>query len=715
MSLLNHFQDSTQVQINLKAPTASSSSSVTSANNSSSNLPKWLQSGPRRPIKHMSERNVIFPFLVSLFSFTVVLIVGAPLMIVSTVILLPIAVFVRFTLNNIKLRCSTGCRRLPTTTSVTNLAANDAIWLHPNPFGANSACSLLFFDKGLTLDKVRDMIIGRLVTAEQRGKCLYPRFRQKIVPLTVGYLWADEDNFDVDNHVYSAPSLITDRVSLESYINELINRPFKLTDRSPWEVQFVAKYGNVDDVVLIVRTHHCFSDAISLIKILTRGLSDNNSAVLNCYKPRCGGTTFPLNICRALIIGPLTFMSWLFCSNRDYNLLNHGQKLYGAKMVAWSGDISLPKVIRIKQVSRSTLNDVILAALSGSLRNVFQSKGVIRPSKLKANLSFDLRFESRSSSKTVRMGSKFALVNLSLPLHIEGSIPRLWAVRSSMDQLKSSADPVSMWGGTALIETFLPQCLSRRILGTVWSKASLTINNIPGPEYNVYAMTTKLKSIVCMIPPRDGVPLSITITTNAKVLKIGIMTDSGTISDPNSIIDGFIYQIEVMARLLASRRIPGEHRRKSSFIFDLSHLDQGPSTEEIQKELHKIQKEIHEFGLKLAEVSQNSSFNYSDGQMAGISPQEAVLRLKMSELKQEFSNLLAQLRRRKSVVQGSFIIDEDEDLDGELRRPRRRAVSVPSRKSSLTATTSTARPLTTPSTSYQAAIAASTSHVDDCT
>lgn len=46
---------------------------------------------------------------------------------------------------------------------------------------------------------------------------------------------------------------------------------------------------------------------------------------------------------------------------------------------------------------------------------------------------------------------------------------------------------------------------------------------------------------------------------------------------------------------------------------------------------------------------------------------------------------------------------QEEDLDGEVRRPRKRALSISSRKSSISST-STARPLTTPTTSYHSSL-----------
>lgn len=54
--------------------------------------------------------------------------------------------------------------------------------------------------------------------------------------------------------------------------------------------------------------------------------------------------------------------------------------------VSWSATITLSKVNRVKQVTRSTINCVLLAALAGALRLLLQSCGVRQPPDMRVNV-----------------------------------------------------------------------------------------------------------------------------------------------------------------------------------------------------------------------------------------------------------------------------------------------------------------------------------------
>ncbi|KAL1445184.1 hypothetical protein MTO96_045149 [Rhipicephalus appendiculatus] len=45
--------------------------------------------------------------------------------------------------------------------------------------------------------------------------------------------------------------------------------------------------------------------------------------------------------------------------------------------------VLLPQVYRIKQITRSTFNDVLMTAMSGSLRSFFKRRGVVNPPDIK--------------------------------------------------------------------------------------------------------------------------------------------------------------------------------------------------------------------------------------------------------------------------------------------------------------------------------------------
>ncbi|GBO11504.1 hypothetical protein AVEN_76019-1 [Araneus ventricosus] len=115
----------------------------------------------------------------------------------------------------------------------------------------------------------------------------------------------------------------------------------------------------------------------------------------------------------------------------------------------------------------------------------------------------------------------------------------------------------------------------------------------------------------------------------------------------------------------------------------------------LQQKLHSVQEEIHAVTLQLNKLL---------GESKSCGPSEVKLLQTLDELKEEFSELMRELRRRKSLADGIVLNNQDEDMDGELRRrPRRLTLTTPGRRASLsTMVASTTRPLATPTISHHA-------------
>lgn len=92
---------------------------------------------------------------------------------------------------------------------------------------------------------------------------------------------------------------------------------------------------------------------------------------------------FYCKLVRSCLVAPLSVFLWLLLSARDYNLLTQRSKWTGQKTVSWSAAITLAKVTRVKQVTRSSINCVLLSALAGALRVLLQSCGVRQPPDLR--------------------------------------------------------------------------------------------------------------------------------------------------------------------------------------------------------------------------------------------------------------------------------------------------------------------------------------------
>lgn len=74
----------------------------------------------------------------------------------------------------------------------------------------------------------------------------------------------------------------------------------------------------------------------------------------------------------------------------DRNLL-HGPQLSGSRAVSWARPLSMSAVMRVKDVTRSTLNDLLMTVVTSALRHYLVRSGVRHPRDLTATLLVDLQ------------------------------------------------------------------------------------------------------------------------------------------------------------------------------------------------------------------------------------------------------------------------------------------------------------------------------------
>ena len=382
-------------------------------------LPTYLRSAKIKRVRHPLEENVIIGFFATIFNALLMLLISIPL----SIFLIVLYVFATFCRKLIIICSKSGLKGCCSCHS-DMLSPHDAQYFFQENYSVIH--SVLIIDGSLGLKKVKHLIASRIVDAKDgTGQRMYPRMTQVVVPLVAGPAWAPDNHFNLHNHIFSGPSILTEE-SLQKYVASLLPQPLP-PSRPLWEVVVLHDYGLSKDTVLICRLHQCISDGMALIRVLCQSLSDNQIIHIP-QKPHFGGTTYGMGLFRSAFIGPLTFLTWI-CWRPQTNLLtvtkgltslpknelNASKKpccgcskqvdgsssggsteevgsaftVWGDNndgdgcVISWSAAVSFSRVTRIKQVTRTCVNDVLLAALAGALRITFQKWGVTNPPDLK--------------------------------------------------------------------------------------------------------------------------------------------------------------------------------------------------------------------------------------------------------------------------------------------------------------------------------------------
>lgn len=153
----------------------------------------------------------------------------------------------------------------------------------------------------------------------------------------------------------------------------------------------------------------------------------------------------------------------------------------GENRIYWAS-YSLTRFHQITQMTRSTVSDIILCALSGALRDYLRCfNAVNNPPNLNLSLAFDA-----GQSGPHRGLARVSLVNVPIPVSVEGLVPRLWEIRSTMDELRNSADPWVMLGLMKLLHLLVPTSCYQWIINQLTLRnSSILLSNVRGPRASV--------------------------------------------------------------------------------------------------------------------------------------------------------------------------------------------------------------------------------------
>ena len=469
------------------------------------------------------------------------------------------------------------------------MSGADTAWLHMDrPTNLMVINSVLLFDEPVDWDRVRQVTQERLVDR-------YPRFHQHVVESHLPLLppsWEEDPDFALEHHLHHralpAPG---DRAALQELVSDLMTMPLDRS-RPLWQMYMVDGFG--DGVAIISRMHHCIADGIALARVLLsladtapeagiapadpqpappsgrrsvaglggpagRLLGGLGSAGLTVARQGAQIATSPRHAGRlAGAIGrDATTALRLLLTPADAATAIKGDPGI-SRRVAWSSPLSLAEVKRIAHAHDATVNDVLLAAVSGALRHYLQDRGG-PVAEIQAMVPFNLRPLDEPVPRT--LGNRFGLVFLPLPVGISSSSQRLIEVHRRMQEIKDSRDgPVSY--ELLSMAGMTPEPIERRIIDVFTAKGTAVMTNVPGPGQPVYLAGSPIRTVLVWAPTSGHIGMSLSIYSYRGEVTVGLMVDAALIPDPDQIVVGLERELTVLGNL--GRRRPARKRRQRS-------------------------------------------------------------------------------------------------------------------------------------------------------
>jgi diacylglycerol O-acyltransferase len=418
---------------------------------------------------------------------------------------------------------------------------------------------------------------------------LVPRFRQKLAfpPIQMGRpFWIDDPNFNLEYHVRHSA---LPAPGSEDQLRRMAARVFsQQLDRTKplWELWLVQGLKR-KRFALVTKTHHSVVDGVSGVDIATvlfdvtpvpepaeadhAWIPDPEPSAADLVAKGLEGiATTPLRLAGRLgtavqhprpavkqateAAEAVGEVAWAFANPAPNVPLN--VEIGSHRRFQWVRS-ELDEFKAIKNALGGTVNDVVLAVVSGALRRWLLGRGIRTEGlELRALVPVSIRTEDERG----QLGNRIAAMRGPLPVYIADPVRRLEAVREVMDGLKGSKQAL----GAEVISRFndfAPPTLLAQASRINFSTRlfNLIVTNVPGPQIPLYVLGRELQDVfpVAFLPQHHA--LAIAIMSYNGGIDFGLLADYDAMDDVDSIADGIeasIAELSEAARARAEDREP---------------------------------------------------------------------------------------------------------------------------------------------------------------
>jgi WS/DGAT/MGAT family acyltransferase len=404
---------------------------------------------------------------------------------------------------------------------------------------------------------------------------LVPRFRQLLYRPRRGLgwpLWVDDPAFDLANHVRVHPLAAPgDEAQLLQACAKLYERQWDRS-RPLWQAWLLPGLPD-HQVGLFLRAHHTIADGVAGLAAFGALLDLDADA--------------PVSVVPPWTPAPIPSAGELLVDNLRRRLDGLGRRLSGlahpsGPRRASSGALreffaqraprtSLNRpigpdrrlaVVRsrlelAKQVAhahQATINDVVLAAVAGGLRQLLAGRGEdIDRLVLRVMVPISLHHERPGQAR----GNQDAMMMVPLPLGEPDPVRRLTRIAAETAARKHTAHPPvtnGIFGFVAVQRATYRFQVHQRFV-------NLTVTNVPGPPVPLYLAGARLLELFPVVPILGNITLDVGVLSYAGQLNLTAMADRDTCPDLEVFAQGVRDALDDLARstllpMSGGRRLP---------------------------------------------------------------------------------------------------------------------------------------------------------------
>ena len=426
-----------------------------------------------------------------------------------------------------------------------------------------------------------------------------PRFGQRLRmrPFDLGAPeWVDDPDFDIARHVrHTALPRPGDDRELFRLAADVISRRLD-RDRPLWEIWVIEGLSD-NRWAMLIKIHHCMADGIAATHILaglcdpgSNGIGDSFASHIRAAEepnepkePKAQGLLQAVsNVNPFNVLGDLWNASTAFTATVARTALGAAEIAAGLLRPASSSlngpitdlrrysaaRVPMADIAHICRAFDVTINDVALAAITESYRNMLMRRG---EQPLPDTLRTLVPVSMRSADAFDKPDNRVSVMLPYLPVEEDNPVQRLRIVHSRLDRTKSHGQRQAGQAFLSMADRipFPLTAWTVRLLTRLPQRGVTTLaTNVPGPRQPLQVLGQRVLSVFPVPPIAMQLRTGVAMLSYAGDLYFGILADYDAVADVDELAGG----IEVaVARLVvrSKRRKHARDRRGLSVVVNV--------------------------------------------------------------------------------------------------------------------------------------------------
>jgi len=197
-------------------------------------------------------------------------------------------------------------------------------------------------------------------------------------------------------------------------------------------------------------------------------------------------------------------------------------------------DLPLAGIKEVRAGLGGTVNDVVLAVVSGALRSLLASRGEPAAEDLRVMVPVSVRkAEGRGT-----LGNQVTPTFATLPVAEPDPVKRLEKVRAAMKSLKESGQVLGALALTRLSDFAPPNLLTQVARLQVMERFfNLVVTNVPGPQFPLYFLGRQMLACYPVVPLAAGQTVGIALLSYNGSVGVGLLGDADKARDLDRVGD----------------------------------------------------------------------------------------------------------------------------------------------------------------------------------